>query len=115
MVKKSTAMLEVTKLDATADAGFDSASDIAECIAHGVGVHIVDAEMDVCVPICREQTQEVTSYKKGRCVYVASRNLVLCPMGQVLHPMSYVEKSGEAVFHNRRCVIVVFVGVLRRG
>jgi len=104
MAKKALETLKVNRLSAVADAGFDSATDIANCLMQGVSVHIAGAkEFDVCVPCSKEEAQTgVSSHVSGRCVYVAERNLVLCPMGQVLYPGCYSKKSKEASFYNFR-------------
>jgi hypothetical protein len=104
MTKKALEILEVNRLSAVADAGFDSATDIANCLMQGVEVHIAGAqEFDVCVPCSKEEAQTgVSSHVNGRCVYVAERNLVLCPMGEVLYPGCYSKKSKEASFYNFR-------------
>jgi hypothetical protein len=65
-------------------------------------VHVAGAEFDVCVPCSKEESQVVSAYTNGRCVYVAERNLALCPMGQVMYPSSYVKRTKDASFYNSR-------------
>jgi transposase len=101
MAKKALETLETNRLSAVADAGFDSATDIANCLMHGVEVHIAGVEeFDVCVPCSEEETQtgEILSQVKGRCVYLEERNLVLCPMGKVLYPGCYSNITVVNVF-----------------
>ncbi|MCL1976749.1 MAG: IS1182 family transposase [Candidatus Bathyarchaeota archaeon] len=103
MAKKALEVFEVNSLSAVVDAGFDSATDIANCLMHGVEVHIAGVEeFDVCVPCSKEeaQTGEILSQVNGRCVYIAERNLVLCPMGRVLYPGCYSKKSKDVSFYN---------------
>ena len=115
MTKKASEVLEVNNLSVVADAGYNSATDISNCLAQGALVHVADTEeFDVCVPCNKEEAQKTTtaaavlSHVNGRCVYVVERNLVLCPMGQVLYPGCYSKKSNEASFYNfracRKCV-----------
>jgi hypothetical protein len=102
MAKKALETFEVNSLSTVADAGFAAATDIANCLMHGVLVHIAGAkEFDVCVPCGKEEAQTgVWSHVNGRCVYLSERNLVLCPMGRVLYPGCYSKKSKEASFYN---------------
>jgi hypothetical protein len=107
MAKKALETLETNRLSVVADAGFDSATDIANCLMHGTSVHIAGAEeFDVCVPCSKEeeavQAGEILSHVNGRCVYLEERNLVLCPMGRVLYPSCYSKKSKEVSFYNFR-------------
>jgi transposase len=112
MSKKALETLETNRLSAVADAGFDSATDIANCLMQGATVHIAGVEeFDVCVPCSKEeavQIGEVLSHVNGRCVYLSERNLVLCPMGKVLYPGCYSKKSRDVSFYNsaacRGCV-----------
>jgi hypothetical protein len=114
MTKKVSEILEVNNLSVVADAGYNSAADIANCLVQGVLVHVAGAEeFVVCVPCSKEEAQKtatvvVLSHVNGCCVYVSERNLVLCPMGRVLYPGCYSKKSNEASFYNfracRKCV-----------
>ena len=102
MAKKAAGILDVTELSAVADAGYDSATDIVDCIEHGLDVHVAGAEFDVCVPCSKDESKEVLSYTNGRCVYIAECNLALCPMGKVLYPSSYVKKTKGVSFYNSK-------------
>jgi hypothetical protein len=100
MTKKSTKILGVDKLTAVADASYDSAADIVNCLEDGVVAHVVGAEIDVCVPTSKEEAQEVLSYENGCCVYLAERNVAICLMGKVLYLSFYRKSVGEVCFRN---------------
>lgn len=105
MAGKAKEMLEVEKLTAVADAGYDGASDIVACLENDVTphvAHIAGGDIQVCVETEESETAPVVSYTNGRCVYIARRNLAVCPMGQILYPSSYKKRSGAALFRNGR-------------
>ncbi|MDR2204149.1 MAG: IS1182 family transposase [Nitrososphaerota archaeon] len=100
MAKKTAEILEVNQLAVVADAGYDSATEIVNCLRNGIDVHVAGVEFDVCVPCSKEEAADVLSHTDGRCVYVAERNLALCPMGKVLYPGCYSKKNKAASFYN---------------
>ena len=108
MAKKAAQTLEVTKLAVLAYEGYVSVSDVVECVMSGFEVHVAGGVFDVCVPCDKEQAEKVVSHTNGRCVYLAERNLVICPMGQVLYPGNYTKTTRDVAFYNsvvcRRCV-----------
>jgi len=93
-------ILEAPDLTATADTGYNSASEIARCIENGITPQVIGSEGSFCVPCQPEQAQEITSHENGRSVYIKERNIVLCPMGHVLRPMHYKNNGRMAIFYN---------------
>jgi hypothetical protein len=83
-----------------ADRGYDSVQDIVAGMAAGMDIHVAGTDYDICVP-AEEGGPVITEHKDGRCVYHAGRNIVLCPMGQVLHPAFYKKSERKGVFTNR--------------
>ncbi len=105
MSKKATDILETNAFAVAADGGYDSASDIAKCIQNGVTPHVAGANYDICLPVdepCDNPSEPIISHSDGRCVYLSDRNVFLCPMGKILHPGCYKDRTGEAVFYNGR-------------
>jgi hypothetical protein len=70
-------------------------------MARGIEPHIAGTDFDVCVPTDEPPPSAVASHKDGRCVYVAERNIVLCPMGKTLSPGFYKKATEQGVFYNR--------------
>lgn len=50
MTATSAEILEVPSIDACADKGYGSASDIVTCIAQGITPHVAGVDYDVCLP-----------------------------------------------------------------
>jgi hypothetical protein len=63
-------------------------------------IHVAGTDYAMCVPAAEGGTV-ITGHKDGRCVYYGERNIVLCPMGQVLHPAFYKRAAGKGVLVNR--------------
>ena len=102
---KAKEVLEVEELTAAADAGYDSATDIVNCIKNGITphvAHIAGGDIQVCVETAETEVVPIDSHTNGRCVYIAERNLAVCPMGQVLYPSYYKAKVRVAIFRNGR-------------
>lgn len=93
-------ILEAPNLTATADTGYNSASEIARCIENGITPQVIGSEGSFCVPCDSEQAQEITSHENGRSVYIKERNIVICPMGHVLAPMHYKNGGRMAIHYN---------------
>jgi len=103
MSEKAKIMLEVEKLTAVADAGYDSASDIVNCIENGITphvAHIAGGDIQICMETNEPEIPTIVSHANGRCVYISRRNLAICPMGQILYPGFYKTQRGAAVFRN---------------
>jgi len=102
MAEKVKEILGTDTISVVADNGYDSVQDIVAGMIQGIDVHVAGTDFDVCIPADSEEKQEITSHKDGRCMYLAERNIVLCPMGKVLYPGSYKKVKGQAVFHNSK-------------
>jgi hypothetical protein len=66
----------------------------------GMDMHVAGTDYDICIPT-EEAGAVITGHTDGRCVYYGERNIVLCPMGQVLHPAFYKQTEGKGVYVNR--------------
>jgi hypothetical protein len=84
--------MEAEGLRVVTDRGYDSVRDIVAGMEAGMDIHVAGTDYDICVPT-EEGGAVITEHKEGRCVYNGERNIVLCPMGQVLYPAFY--KKGE--------------------
>lgn len=100
MAEQAKKTLETETINATADKGYASASDIAAALQIGVEPHIAGTDYDICVPVKEGEQSEITSHHNGKCVYLKDRNIVICPMGKTLYPAFYKDSKGEGVFHN---------------
>ena len=95
MAKSSQELLGTETITAVADAGYNSIQDILRAKGQGVDVHVAGTDFDICVPAKEgEEYAEITSHHEGRCVYIAERNIALCPMGNVLYPRSHSKSNG---------------------
>jgi len=93
-------VLEVETIAITGDKGYASVSDIAAAIQIGVDPHIAGTDYDICIPSQEDKSGEITNQTNGKCVYLKDRNIVLCPMGNILYPNSYNRKNSAALFYN---------------
>ena len=102
MTKRVQELLEVETITAVTDAGYKSIQDIIRAKGQGVDVHVADTDLDICLPAkVGEESAGITSHHNGRCVYIAERNIALCPMGNVLYPRSHSKSNGGVgVYHN---------------
>ncbi len=101
MAHQAVAILENEELAVVADAGYNSASDIAKCLRNRINPHVAGAQMDICLPIDAPQTETITSHSNGRTVYIPERNIAICPMGKVLYPGYYKKRIRKAMFYNQ--------------
>jgi transposase len=93
-------VLEAERVSVVADTGYDSVQDIVAGMDVGMDIHVAGTDYDICVPV-EETGAVIRGHKDGRCVYHGERNIVLCPMGQVLRPAFYKKTEGKGVFVNR--------------
>jgi hypothetical protein len=67
--------------------------------------HMAGTDFDVCVPAKKAEVEAgsgvIVSHKDGRCVYLAERNLVACPMGKTPYPSFYTKSTKRGVYCNR--------------
>jgi hypothetical protein len=101
MVERAKSILGTETLAVAADAGYDSVQDIGESMAHGATPPIAGTDFDICVPAPESGAAVPTAHRNGRCVYIAGRNLAVCPMGKTLYPSFYKNATGQGVFSNR--------------
>jgi transposase len=99
LTKRSVEILEVEHLTVTADTGYDSATDIGKCVMAGFEPHVAGVDITVCLP-SDEPAEEITEQVKGRCIYLADRNIALCPMGHVMYPSNYRDSTRKGIFQN---------------
>lgn len=92
--------LAVETLTVVADAGYDSASDVASLVMKGFEPHVCGANYDICIPCAEQNSETVGDYANGRCVYIPERNIFVCPMGQVLYPSSVNRSKQIAKYLN---------------
>jgi transposase len=102
MSAKTTEILEAEKISVTADAGYSSAQDIFASMEAGVSVHVAGTDFDICIPADRRKNAPITEHKNGRCVYIAERNIVLCPMGNILYPGYYKATDKYGIFYSSK-------------
>jgi len=89
-------------IKAVTDSGYASIQDITAAMNIGVDVHVAGTDFDICLPAKEEEEEtEITGHYNGRCVYIGERNIVLCPMGNVLYPSVYDNANGGR-FHNTK-------------
>ena len=104
MANISQELLETEQITVVADAGYESIGDIIDARNRGVDVHVAGTDFDICVPAKEGEQTEIHTHKDGRCVYIAERNIALCPMGNILYPAFYRKqkkiKGGDGVFYN---------------
>jgi len=50
-----------------------------------VDVYVAGIDFDICLPAKEGEATDISSHHEGRCVYIAERNIALCPMGNVLY------------------------------
>jgi len=107
MAESAKAIFETETIAAVADSGYASIQDITSAMNHGVEVHVAGTDFDICLPVKEGEGTEIKGHHNGRCVYIAERNIALCPMGNVLYPSSYDNVNG-GIFHNfkacRKCL-----------
>ncbi|MDR2782782.1 MAG: hypothetical protein LBB48_02880, partial [Treponema sp.] len=72
-----------------ADAGYGSAQDIVESMAHGTAPHRAGTDFDVRVPAPESGASVPAARRNGRCVYRAGRNLAVRPTGKTPYPSFY--------------------------
>jgi hypothetical protein len=86
MVERAKSILGTETLAVVADAGYGSVQDIVESMAHGATPPIAGTDFDIGVPAPEPGAAVPTARRNGRCVYIAGRNLAVCPMGKTLYP-----------------------------
>jgi transposase len=96
-------LLDVDAITATADKGYESATDIADCIKENITPQV--AMEHESINICVETEENVDKPEKhinGRCIYDKERNIGICPMGEILRPSTYHKRRKTIIFANRK-------------
>jgi transposase len=96
-------ILGTEQITAVMDAGYESIQDILTARSRGIEAHVAGTDFDICVPADKGGQAQIQSHHNGRCVYIAERNIALCPMGNVLYPAAHSRrklKGDIAVFRN---------------
>jgi hypothetical protein len=108
--------LEADRLRVVTDRGYDSVQDVVADMGAGMDIHVAGRDYDICVP-AEEGGAVIREHKEGRCVYNGERNIVLCPMGEVLYPAIYKkrEEGGREYMSTGKPVGTVSVGVRRKA
>ena len=103
MSVSSQKLLKKERLTVVTDGGYESISDMLSATCRGVAVHVAGTDFDICIPAKEGEQVQIRSHHNGRCVYLAERNIALCPMGNVLYPAYHAKhsyKSDRGVFYN---------------
>jgi len=103
LANMATATAEILKtpdIMVVADTGYNSASEIAECITNGIIPQVAGADGDICVSCDASEAGDIVSHENGRGVYLKDRNVVICPMGKIMYPGCYKNCEKSARFYN---------------
>ena len=95
-------ILENPNITPVADTGYNSASEIAQCIEKGIIPQVIGSEGSLCIPCEPHEAEEITSHENGKAVYIKERNIIICPMGNVLPPKHYKKSDRSVVYYNYR-------------
>ena len=96
-------ILEVDTLTATADKGYENATEIANCLKENITPQV--AMEKESIHICIETEEDVDKPEKhinGRCIYDKKRNIAICPMGEILTPSTYHKARKTIIFRNSK-------------
>jgi len=96
-------LFETETIAAVADSGYASIQDITAAMNGGVEAHVAGTDFDICLPAKEGEETEVSGHHNGRCVYIPERNIVLCPMGNVLYPSAYDNANGGIFSNTQAC------------
>jgi len=102
MAMATAEILEAPHITAAADTGYDSASEIAKCIKNGITPQVIGSEGSLCIPCEVHEKQEITTHENGRGVFIKERNIVICPIGNIMHPKHYKNTDRTAIHYNYR-------------
>jgi len=100
MAAATAEILEVDTIIASADTGYNNPSEIAKCIETGIIPQVSGSEGTMCIPCPEHEAETIQSYENGKAVFIKERNIVLCPMGNILFPKHYKNSGRAAVYYN---------------
>jgi len=85
---------------ASADTGYNNPSEIVKCIESGITPQVSGSEGTMCIPCPEHEAKTIESHENGKAVYIKERNIVICPMGNILFPKHYKNSCRTAVYYN---------------
>lgn len=102
MAEKASRILKSDHMTIVADNGYDSVSDVAQVLAGNNIPVVCGGEYEFWYPTTAEEGEAVTDYDEtiARSVYIPSKNIYICPMGEFLYPSCYVTKKHIAKYGN---------------
>lgn len=102
MAEKASAVLKTNGMTIVADNGYDSISDVAQVLAGGNTPVVCGGDYEYWYPASEDEAAKSTDYDAAiaRPVYLANRNVYICPMGQFLYPSCYVKSKHIAKYGN---------------
>jgi hypothetical protein len=100
MAAATAEILEVPTITASADTGYNNPSEIAKCIGAGITTQVSGSEGTMCIPCLEHEAETVKSHENGKAVFIKERNIVICPMGNILFPRHYKNSGRAAVYYN---------------
>jgi len=95
-------ILEAPGITVVADEGFNNASELAKCLQNGITTQVSGSDGSICIPCDENEAEEIVSHENGRGVHIKERNIVICPMGQVMYPGSYKKSTHQVRYYNGR-------------
>lgn len=111
MAEKAKEILEVEEIVAVADNGYFVATDIANSIKNNITPHVAKGNESITFSIETTKENATTPQEwenQGKNIFIAERNIGLCPMGTILYPRGYSKSRKAGVFANstacRECV-----------
>jgi len=100
MALSTAEILDAPNITVVADDGFNNASEIAKCLQNGISPQVSGSGGSICVPCDEHEAEEIVSHENGRGVHIKERNIVICPMGQVMYPGCYQKSGRQARYYN---------------
>ncbi len=102
MTERASEILDSASLTVVADNGYNSVSDAAQVWAAGHTPVIAGGSYEFCFPADEQDAQEIAEYTPdvARSVYLPERNVFICPMGHMLHPVCYHRPKHVAKYMN---------------
>jgi transposase len=102
MAAAASEILEAPNITATADTGYNSASEIVRCIEMGITPHVAGSEGSYCVPCKEDEAEKIVAHENGKGIYIKERNIVICPMGKIMPPKFYKKSGRTGGYYNYR-------------
>jgi len=103
MAANAMELFETETISVVTDSGYASIQDITAAMNCGLDVHVAGTDFDICLPAKEGEETVITGHHNGRCVYIAERNIALCPMGNALYPSAYCNSNGGVFRNTQAC------------